>query len=83
MSKITRGRQPDYRLLYLNKSTEETGHIGAAWITKTGISIKLNACVVIRATPDTVLTLFPIEQRQSSNPLAPGAITPEPPGRPF
>lgn len=59
-TKKSGGRQPDYDVAYLNKTTSQKGRIGAAWSNpdKT-ISILLNPCVVVQSGPDTVLTLFP------------------------
>ena len=53
-------RNPTHRLKFLNKRTEETGEIGAAWLNEDGsLSLVLNPMVVLRQSPDLVITLFP------------------------
>lgn len=57
---MAEGRRPDYRLAALNKATEETSNVGAAWMHDKGrISIKLNAFVKLESSKDLILTLFP------------------------
>ena len=53
-------RSPDYKVGCLNKVTNEKGNIGAAWINTDGtINIVLNNLVVLPASKDLVITLFP------------------------
>lgn len=54
------GRKPDYRLKVLDKSTEQRGEVGAAWLNPNddSITIVLNPCVMITSNPNQVLTLF-------------------------
>ncbi len=54
-------RKPDYNVSAMNKSTEEKGRIGAAWINQDGsISITLDAFIVLpNAGKDLLITLFP------------------------
>lgn len=59
------GRQPDYKLSALNKDTEHKGNIGCAWINANGtISIKLNPFVVLSASQNLAITLFPNDDRK-------------------
>lgn len=61
--RIPKGRQPDYKLSALNKQTEERGNIGVAWLAENGrISIKLNSFIVLSASPDLVISLFPFDE---------------------
>lgn len=58
------GRQPDYRLAALNKSTDEKSNVGAAWENDNGsISIRLDSFVVLKGSKDLVLTLFKSDSR--------------------
>jgi hypothetical protein len=61
---MAKGPLPDYRLSALNKSTDETRNIGAAWNQPHGrISIKLDAFTVLQSSPDLIITLFPANER--------------------
>lgn len=58
------GRQPDYQLHAMNKSTDEKARVGAAWTEDDGrISIKLNSFTQLSAGPDLVLSLFPVNDK--------------------
>lgn len=58
------GNKPDYKLHALDKETQEKNRIGAGWINEDGsIRVKLDAFVVLQASPNLVLTLFP-EKRE-------------------
>lgn len=53
-------KSPDYKVGCLNKVTGEKGNIGAAWLNNDGtINIVLNNLVVVQASKDLVITLFP------------------------
>lgn len=54
------GRKPDYWVKALDKGTNAKAKVGAAWANSDGsVSIDLNAFVVLTASPDLVVTLFP------------------------
>lgn len=54
------GRTPDFDLKAMNKATNEKARAGAGWLNEDGsISIDLDAFIVLPASPDLVLTLFP------------------------
>ena len=57
-------RRPDYRLKSLDKETDEKNmNLGAGWKNKdNSITIRLSPCVVVSHDPDTILTLFPINE---------------------
>lgn len=56
-------RTPEWNVAILNKATEERGRVGVAWNNEDGsIGIVLNPCVVLRSSPDLVITLFPREK---------------------
>ena len=58
------GRMPDFQLHALNKATEARSQVGAAWQEDDGrISIKLNQFVTLEASPDLVLSLFPVSDQ--------------------
>lgn len=65
-------RKPDYWLKAMDKSQPgktlaSAGKVGAAWKNADGsISIDLNAFIVLPASPDLVLTLFPIERGENA-----------------
>lgn len=60
MSRDQIGRAPDMILRALNKATEETDKVGAAWVNSNGtVSIRLDPFVVLQSRPELVLTLFP------------------------
>ena len=53
-------RKPDYRLLAMNKSTDEKRKVGAVWLNTDGsLSIALDPFTVLQSSPDLVLTIFP------------------------
>jgi len=55
------GRKPDFWVKMLNKSTNETRKIGAAWINEdNSISINIDPFTLIHSSPDLIITLFPI-----------------------
>ena len=57
---------PQYRLLALNKKTEQRGKVGAGWRNEDGsISIRVNPWVVIDSNPDVILTLFPVKPEEA------------------
>lgn len=58
------GRKPDYRLAALDKETDDTDRVGAAWKNDNGsISIRLNTFVHLIGNKNLVLTLFPEGER--------------------
>lgn len=60
-------RKPDYQLAFLNKATENKGNVGVGWANEDGsIGIRLNTMVHLFQSPDTVLTLFPIDHSKKS-----------------
>lgn len=57
------GRQPDYDLHALNKTTNAKAQVGAAWIKEDGsIGIVLNPFVTIPAGGQIMLTLFKVKR---------------------
>lgn len=55
------GRKPDYWVKAMNKATNEKRKIGAAWMNEDGsVSINIDCFTVLQASPDLVITLFPI-----------------------
>lgn len=61
---MAKGQLPDYRLVALDKSTEATHQVGAAWKQPEGrISIKLDAFTVLSGSPNLIITLFPANDR--------------------
>lgn len=57
-------RQPDFHLKALDKDTDKTAKIGAAWQNENGtISLVLNPFVVLNANDDLLLTLFPADEK--------------------
>jgi len=65
-------RPPDFKLKAMNKATnEKSPKVGAAWKNTDGsISIDLDAFVILTASPDLVLTLFPNEPYVPKKPRA-------------
>lgn len=62
------GRPPDYRIKALNKNTDETDYIGAAWINDNNvISLVFNPFVTVPTGKDFVISLFPNEKRAGEN----------------
>lgn len=54
------GRSPDYILSAMDKETDEKGRVGVAWLNTNGsIGIVLNPRVVLTASKNLVLNLFP------------------------
>lgn len=63
---MAKGRTPDFELKAMNKGTERTHRVGAAWVNLDGqgevksISINLDEFVVLSGKDnDLALTLFP------------------------
>ena len=55
-----KGRSPDYRLKSLNKVTEASAKVGAAWINEDGtITVVLDPGAIVLGCPEVLLTLFP------------------------
>lgn len=58
---------PDYQMTFLNKKTEEKGAIGAGWDNADGsITLKLNPLVVLAASPDVTIRLWPNDRTSPS-----------------
>lgn len=67
---MAKGRTPDFELKAMNKGTERSHRVGAAWINRntegdvTSVSINLDEFVVLSGKDnDLSLTLFPWEKR--------------------
>lgn len=61
------GRKPDYWVKAIRgpKGSKETAKVGAAWKNPDGsISVDLNAFIVLTATPDLTVTLFPVDRAE-------------------
>lgn len=57
------GKRPDYLLKVLDKTTDDYGTIGAAWIKDDGaITIRLNPATILTYNPDLAINLFPNEE---------------------
>lgn len=56
------GRKPDFWVKAMNKATNEKRKIGGAWmnVDDGSVSIAIDPFTVISASPDLVITLFPI-----------------------
>ena len=55
-------KQPTHRLCVKHRVTGATGVIGAGWLNEDGsVSLALDPCVVIAATDNVFLTLFPVD----------------------
>jgi hypothetical protein len=55
-----KGRKPDCRLKFLNKTTEEKGEVGALWVNPDGsLTLVLNPMVVLKQDINLVYTIFP------------------------
>lgn len=64
---VSGGRQPDFTLNALNKATAEKWKVGAGWKNADGsLSVKLNPFVVLTASTDLVLTMFPVNARDKA-----------------
>ncbi len=78
-------RPPDYDVSAMKKGTEFKGRVGAAWRNEKGqIQIYLNPFVVLEASPDLMLTLFPVgplDKRPAGSPGGPAPDNDEPPPR--
>ena len=58
-------RTPDYNLKTLNKTTSEKCRVGAAWANEDGsISIVLNSFVVLPASKELEIRLFPYDGKK-------------------
>lgn len=54
------GRKPDYDVYAMNKATNEKNKVGGAWVNDSGsIAVVLAPFVVISASKDVIVTLFP------------------------
>lgn len=63
---MAKGRTPDFELKAMNRGTERSHRVGAAWLNENGsISINLDEFVVLSGRENTlVLTLFPREDKR-------------------
>lgn len=60
------GRRPDYRVMALDKDTEERGEVGAGWLKEDGsIYIKFNPFVTVPVGYRFSVTAFPIDDREA------------------
>lgn len=63
------GRKPDLWVNAMNKRTDEKRKIGAAWHNEDGsISIALDSFTVLEASPDLLVTLFPVDTKEPPPP---------------
>jgi hypothetical protein len=61
-------RKPDYWVKAMDKATNAKAKVGAAWKNPDGsVSIDLNAFVVLTASPDLVITCFPVDRATKEN----------------
>jgi hypothetical protein len=63
-------RKPDYWVKAMDKETNAKAKVGAAWDNPDGsVSVDLNAFVVLKASPNLVITLFPcsLDRRTKTN----------------
>lgn len=59
------GRKPDFWVKAMNKRTDEKRKIGAAWQNEDGsISVAIDCFTVLEASPDLVVTLFPVDTKE-------------------
>lgn len=59
-----RPKQPDYRLVAWEKTTNRSSNVGAAWVSQKGhITIKLDPGVTLSWNDGLSLNLFPAEDR--------------------
>lgn len=57
------GRQPDYNVWAVNKATEKSADIGAAWIDEDrSISVKINPFVSIPAGGELTIKMYPTDE---------------------
>lgn len=77
-------RKPDYDVSAMKKGTQYKGKVGAAWKNDKGqIQIYLNPFVVLDASEDLALTLFPVPAGESRPFGSPdGTPLPRDPGPP-
>ncbi len=63
---MAKGRTPDFELKAMNKGTDRSHRVGAAWMNDNGsISINLDEFVVLSGKDNNlVLSLFPWEEKK-------------------
>lgn len=56
--------KPYYRLKVLQKSTQQTAHVGAGWLNEDGsITLRIDPCVNLVNNSDMVYTFFIIDEK--------------------
>jgi hypothetical protein len=59
------GRRPDYRIMALDKDTEERGELGAGWLKEDGsIYLKFNPFVTVPVGGRFSVAAFPIDHER-------------------
>jgi hypothetical protein len=72
------GRQPDYRIAALDKSTDQQQNVGAAWINPDGrISVQFDPFVVLDfRDKNLIISLFPAAGGEGKKKSKPSAAEP-------